>query len=235
MEKSSSLIYSASLHFLLLFIILFWPVNTVLDLEANSYQVSLVVGKVGQSVPVGRTARPQPIPQKTEIPKPESQTKPEAKPVEIAKEDSKPVEQEKPKLEEQIEPPASPESSAALSALAELEQMLQADANADGGSETGLEDAENAGGGVYDVYISQVMLVVRNAWSMPIYNRENYIAQIYVELDMAGNIIDMYVEKSSGRGDFDASALNALDRLKKLPAPPSPDLQSLVLVFNSDQ
>ncbi len=240
MEKTSSLIYSASLHFLILFLILFWPVNSVLDLEKNSYQVSLVTGRAGESVPVGRTTRPQPIPQKTQEAKPEVPVEKNAAPVEIPKEDAKPIVKEEPKKQEtkEEESQSQPETSAALSALAELEQMLNADADTNATAASGHgedEEAENVGGGIYEVYISTVMLAVRNEWRMPIYDRETYIAEVYVELDMAGNIIDKHLERSSGRADFDGSALNALERLGKLPAPPSPDLQNLVLIFNSAQ
>ncbi len=242
MEKTSSLIYSASLHFLLLFLILFWPVNTILDIEKNSYQVSLVTGKAGESVPVRRTTRPQPIPQKTQEAKPEVPVEKNAAPVEIPKEEAKPVVKEEAKKQESSkeESQSQPESSAALSALAELEQMLQADSQSDANTMPASgngedEEAENVGGGIYEVYISTIMLAVRNEWRMPIYDRENYIAEVYVELDAQGNIVDKHLERSSGRADFDGSALNALERLGKLPAPPSPELQNLVLVFNSAQ
>ncbi len=240
MEKTSSLIYSASLHILILFVILYWPVNTVLDIEKNSYQVSLVTGKAGESIPVGKSARPQPIPQKKQEAKPEVPIDKNSTPVEIPKEDAqKTPKEEAPKTEnKQEESQSQPESSAALSALAELEQMLQSDANTNTSATSGNgedEEAENVGGGIYEVYISTVMLAVRNEWKIPIYDRETYIAEVFVQLDMAGNIIDQHLERSSGRADFDASALNALIRLGKLPAPPSPDLQNLILVFNSAQ
>ena len=86
---------------------------------------------------------------------------------------------------------------------------------------------------MYNVYAGQVILAVRPNWQMPTYSRDMFVALVWVRLDAGGNVLECGIEQSSGRADFDASAVNAIIRTKTLPPPPTPDLQNLVLTFNS--
>lgn len=97
-----------------------------------------------------------------------------------------------------------------------------------GGSNEGL-----GGGGLHDVYAGLVMMAVRPNWSIPTYSRENLIALVHVRIDPKGNVISCVIERSSGRADFDASAVNAVIRTKILPVPPTPAQQAMIIVFNS--
>ena len=91
------------------------------------------------------------------------------------------------------------------------------------------------GGGIYDVYVAQVILAVQPNWSMPVYSRSNMVVQVRIQLDPHGKVLDCKVEKSSGRPEFDASAVNAVVRTGNLPAPPTPAQQDLLISFNSQQ
>ncbi len=116
-------------------------------------------------------------------------------------------------------------SSSALDALAELERMEMG-----GGGGTG---SGNGGGGIYDVYAAQVILAVQPNWSMPTYSRQNLVVQVRIKLDIAGTVMSVDILESSGRADFDASAVNAVLRTKTLPKPPTKEQQDLIISFNS--
>lgn len=117
-------------------------------------------------------------------------------------------------------------SSSALDALAELEKMQETG----GGGGTG---SGNGGGGIYDVYAAQVILAVQPNWSMPTYSRQNLVVQVRIKLDIAGTVMSVDILESSGRADFDASAVNAVLRTKTLPKPPTKEQQDLIISFNS--
>lgn len=91
----------------------------------------------------------------------------------------------------------------------------------------------SGGGGLHDVYAGLVMMTVRPNWSIPTYSRENLVALVHVRIDPEGNVLSCIVERSSGRADFDASAVNAVIRTKVLPIPPTPAQQDMIIVFNA--
>ena len=70
---------------------------------------------------------------------------------------------------------------------------------------------------------------------MPVYSRNNMVVQVRIKLDPNGKVLDCKVEKTSGRPEFDASAVNAVVRTGYLPAPPTPAQQDLLISFNSLQ
>lgn len=178
------------------------------------------------------------MPAATPIPKnPEKKPEP---PKEIAQA-SKPEPKEKPKEKTKAQPKKNnsisdalkaaqneekSKASSALSALAELEQIHEAG----GGGGTG---SGNGGGGIYDVYAAQVILAVQPNWSMPTYSRQNLVVQVRIKLDLAGTVMKVEIVQSSGRADFDASAVNAVLRTKTLPKPPTKEQQDLIISFNS--
>ena len=127
--------------------------------------------------------------------------------------------------------PTRSSGSTVAGALADMERTSRRSGGAGGGG--GGEGEGEGGGGVYNVYAGQVILAVRPNWQMPTYSRDVFVAQVWVKIDASGNVLDCGIERSSGRADFDASAVNAIIRTKTLPAPPSPDLQNMVLTFNS--
>ncbi|MBR5883530.1 MAG: cell envelope integrity protein TolA, partial [Mailhella sp.] len=121
--------------------------------------------------------------------------------------------------------------SSAAKALADLEKMQRRQ-----GVGGGAGDGDGpGGGGIYDVYVAQVILAVQPNWSMPVYSRSNMVVQVRIQLDRHGKVLDCKVEKSSGRPEFDASAVNAVVRTGMLPAPPTPAQQDLLISFNSQQ
>ena len=123
---------------------------------------------------------------------------------------------------------SSGSSSSASRALEELAR--ETGIGGGGGSGTGP-----GGGGIYDVYVAQVILAVQPNWSMPTYSRENLMVGVRIKLAPDGKVLDCRIEQGSGRPDFDASAINAVLRTKKLPPPPTPAQQELLISFNAQQ
>lgn len=171
-----------------------------------------------------------PIPKKPEQkPKPDKEAVPSEKPKPVSK-PNKPNKPKKPQknnaVQNALKDANQKTSSSALDALAEFQEMQEAGGG--GGTGTG-----NGGGGIYDVYAAQVILAVQPNWKMPTYSRQNLVVQVRIKLDIAGNVMNASIEESSGRADFDASAVNAVLRTKTLPKPPTKEQQDLIISFNS--
>lgn len=124
--------------------------------------------------------------------------------------------------------PSSGKSGSASRALDELTKQSQVGVGGGAGEGDGP-----GGGGIYDVYAGLVMLAVKPNWSMPTYSRENIAVQIRIQLDPQGKVLDCTVARSSGRVDFDASAVNAVMRTASMPTPPTPEQQDLLVTFNA--
>ena len=120
--------------------------------------------------------------------------------------------------------------SALENALSDFEKNARGGGSGGGG---GGEGAGPGGGGIYDVYLGQVILAVRPNWSMPNYSRQNLTVGVRVKLASDGKVLECYVEKSSGRAEVDASAVNAVIRTKVLPPPPTREQQDMIINFNT--
>lgn len=183
--------------------------------------------------------KPDPKPEPKPDPKPEK--KPETKPE--TKAEAKP-EKKAPSADDilrsalsEARTKAGPETpargnarSSVAGALAQAERKVRSDGAGGGG---GGEGSGPGGGGIYDVYAGMVILAIRPNWSMPTYSRDMLIAQVRVRMDASGNVLNAAIERSSGRADFDASAVNAVLRTKTLPPPPTPEQLEIVIGFNS--
>ncbi len=178
---------------------------------------------------------PQKDTPKEEPKKEEPQKKETPKPAEPPKEQKKPDKPRRSALEDALadarretRSSSSASSSSASRALEELAR--ETGVGGGGGSGTGP-----GGGGIYDVYVAQVILAVQPNWSMPTYSRENLMVGVRIRLAPDGKVLDCRIEQSSGRPDFDASAINAVLRTKNLPPPPTPAQQDMLISFNAQQ
>lgn len=301
--RIESIILSLLLHGGVLALMLFWPGDTPVDLQRQSYQVSLVMGAPGgeelpspvlgarpektpdpqpergadlpdaqpdaapelpalpEMPPVpdaqpdlpapvelpDRTPAAVPIPSEPEEPKPQKKPEPDKKngETEPKKEAPKPAppprEQKKPRrsaLEDALADVRRETSRGgkqnASSAARALEELAR-ETGSGGVGGGGGSGSGPGGGGIYDVYVGQVILAVQPNWSMPTYSRENLVAGVRIRLAPDGGVLDCRIEQSSGRPDFDASAVNAVLRTKKLPPPPTPAQQDLLINFNAQQ
>lgn len=300
--RIESIILSLLLHGGVLALMLFWPGDTPVDLQRQSYQVSLVMGAPGgeelpspvlgarpektpdpqpergadlpdaqpdaapelpalpEMPPVpdaqpdlpapvelpDRTPAAVPIPSEPEEPKPQKKPEPDKKNGETPKKEAPkpappPREQKKPRrsaLEDALADVRRETSRGgkqnASSAARALEELAR-ETGSGGVGGGGGSGSGPGGGGIYDVYVGQVILAVQPNWSMPTYSRENLVAGVRIRLAPDGGVLDCRIEQSSGRPDFDASAVNAVLRTKKLPPPPTPAQQDLLINFNAQQ
>ena len=116
-------------------------------------------------------------------------------------------------------------------ALADARRQSRRQGTGGGG---GGEGDGPGGGGITDVYAGLVIMAVQPNWSTSTFaSRQNIVVKVRIKLDRSGNVLDCFVEESSGNPAFDGSAVNAVKRTRILPPPPTPDMQDFVIAFNS--
>ncbi|MGL4721768.1 MAG: TonB family protein [Desulfovibrionaceae bacterium] len=87
--------------------------------------------------------------------------------------------------------------------------------------------------GSTDTYATMVGAIIRSAWFFPSLGRnENFRTVIRIKIDSFGNILSYSVEESSGREDFDNSAIRAVSTLKTLLSPPDSQPLDFIINFN---
>ncbi len=198
---------------------------------------------VPEPTPIPRKDPEPEAPKEPDKPKEPEKPKEQEKPKDPPKPKEPPKAQEKPKRDpvkealagaekqtgsQTSKPANNTRGGSASRALAELENQTQVGVGGGGGSGSGP-----GGGGIYDVYAGLVILAVKPNWSMPTYSRQNISVLVRIKLDPSGRVLDCSIERSSGRADFDASAMNAVIRTGTLPPPPSPAQQDIAINFNA--
>ena len=104
-----------------------------------------------------------------------------------------------------------------------------------GGGDGGGEGAGfGPGVGIEASYSTVITAIIRKNWTFPgMADRSNLVAVVRVMLSSLGEVTSASIEKPSGRADFDASVLAAVQRSNgQLPPPPNPALQDLRLTFH---
>ncbi len=191
-------------------------------------------------------------PKPAETPKPKEEKAPEKKPEpkptpkkpEPSAEDilrdaladtSKEITKAQKKEERQGQQQLSKELAALQSAVSKDKALRDALAEA---GEEGVEGPPSDGvvGSVEDLYAIAVQTIVKKNWRFPqMATRDELIARVRIMLSPDGAVLDAKIESSSGRPDFDASALRAIADTKQLPKPPSPDIGEITINFNSHE
>lgn len=94
----------------------------------------------------------------------------------------------------------------------------------DGRVETTLPDT---------AYTPAITAIIKKNWTFPgMADRSGLVVVVRVTLSTIGEITAASIEKTSGRADFDASVLAAIQRSNgQLPPPPNSSLQDLRLTF----
>jgi len=199
-----------------------------------------------------RTA-PEPPKPATEIPRPESVIKQATPPPTLP--DDKLLNENKQKPVEAKKAPEPSRAEAIAAALANAQRQAKNDAAQSlrqaavnralaeaarqgqprqGTGDGGGEGDGPGGGGIRNVYVGLVIMAVRPNFSMNTFaSRQNIVVTVRIKLDREGNVLDCYVENSSGNLSFDGQAVNAIRRTGTLPPPPTPAEQDLSINFNS--
>lgn len=118
-------------------------------------------------------------------------------------------------------------------ALAEARKKSSGNRGGGGGEGSGP-----GGGGLHSVYIGQVMLAVRPNWGYASATRQNLQCTIVIDVSAQGEVQDCVVVRSSGNVQYDSSCVNAIMRTSRagdFPPPPSPEYQSLEMVFTLNE
>lgn len=194
---------------------------------------------------------PEPKPEeKKEAPKPEP--KPEPKKVE-----PKPKPKPKPKKKEPPKPSsddilrkALAETKASVKQQEEKEQDTVAQELADLKGQVALTDPElvNAlkdlaseeGEGeiasAEELYALGVSRIIKKKWRFPpLAVREVLLCTVRIAVGRNGEIVNSRIVASSGKPQFDASALRAVADTGQLPKPPRSDIKELTINFNSHE
>ena len=119
-------------------------------------------------------------------------------------------------------------------AISTLRDQETRDALSGGGEGTGEGAGYGGGVGIDATYTTVITAIIKKNWTFPgMADRSNLTAVVRVTLSALGEVTGANIEKSSGRADFDASVLAAVQRSNgQLPPPPNPSLQDLRLTFH---
>jgi colicin import membrane protein len=191
--------------------------------------------------PVKREAEKKPLPEPEKKARPEPR-KAEPKPrktkeqllaeaMEQAKKDAAWLEHlEEQKAEEQ----ERDEREALQKELAALRESVGSEPAGDEEEGAGGEAEEGAGSGtLLDVYKMIVRQEIQRNWRYPNIPMDKELsARVEIRLNPDGAIIDYSLIQTSGRPDFDASAVAAVKSTGKLPPPPDKELEVLRITFN---
>ena len=101
---------------------------------------------------------------------------------------------------------------------------------AGGGKGTG---AGGTGSGLMSVYGDIIKQIIKKNWRYPAFGVETNVAVVLeINIDQQGKITGARVAQTSGKPDFDDSALRAVHETEKLPPPRTRSLDTLRITFN---
>ena len=186
---------------------------------------------------VEKQPEPQPDPKPTV--RPETGPKPEQKPAETKKAPEVSREEAIQAALVEAQKQATPDAGSSQNSRQDAVTRALADAARQNRTRRGTgggggEGEGSGGGGLKDTYKGLVIMAVRPNWSTVTFaSRQNIVVRVRIKLDRQGNVLDCYIESSSGNPGFDGSAINAIRRTRVLPPPPTAEEQDLSIDFNS--
>jgi len=214
------------------------PAEFPRDLTRHVYEVELThfarmapePDPVPEPDPEPRTAPPPPEEQVVRIPEPDSKPEPRREPDPVPEPDPEPEPEPDPKPdpEPDPEPEAKPDPGPTpeeirQQALAAIQREVE---------ESRRDRPAREHAGVVDIYRAIAAEHIKRNWRYPRMGRDdNLVVRVQVEIDAGGRILDYRIVQSSGREEFDHSALRAIEDTARLPDPP-PRVSTLVIDFN---
>jgi colicin import membrane protein len=102
----------------------------------------------------------------------------------------------------------------------------------DGTAEDGPGEGVSTGS-LADVYGTRVKDAIRPNWRFPRFSNVALVTTVELKVNKAGDILAARVLNGSGRSDFDASVMRAIEETKQLPPLPETLSATLVINFNS--
>jgi colicin import membrane protein len=186
------------------------------------------------------TPLPKPKPKPKPTPEPSKKISPKKSPAPAKRiEKKKPAPPKKTVSSEQVIAQALKGVQSSVSKETQREQQdlarelagLRKSVDQDIGS-SGKGGSNGQGSGLVQVYGRIAESAIKEHWRFPRVGGANLVARIEVRIDQAGNVLGTKVVTSSGRRDFDGSALRAIHEAEPLPEPPSRDIKRLIINFN---
>ncbi|MFP4325276.1 MAG: energy transducer TonB, partial [Desulfonatronovibrio sp.] len=99
--------------------------------------------------------------------------------------------------------------------------------------ESNQRQAPKEKAGLLEVYAAIAKEHIRKNWRFArIGGTGNLVVRVEVKIDSTGRITSARILKTSGREEFDHSALRAVEDTGKLPEPPSSKIRTLIIDFN---
>jgi colicin import membrane protein len=262
MMRLASLFFSLVLHAALIGAGMYASMGSSIhvDLSKRVYTVDLVRLPASTHSPKPAPVKPEAVSAKPKsvpaVPKPAA--KPVAKPAPKPKpEPSKKIAPKKtpakPKRIEKAKTPPKKETLSAEQVVAQALKGVQSSVNKETRSEqqdlarelaglrksvdqdigsSGQGGSNGQGSGLVQVYGRIAESAIKEHWRFPRVGGANLVARIEVRIDHAGKVLGTKVITSSGRRDFDGSALRAIHEAEPLPEPPSRDIKRLIINFN---
>ncbi len=118
--------------------------------------------------------------------------------------------------------------------LAALRTAVSSRTNDSDGGTDGGQGGQSIGSGLglVAIYRAQVIELVRTHWRFPqLAKRTNLATVLRIRLAPDGTLLDVTMETSSGRPDYDSSTISAVRSAGALPPPPLSELQDLRITF----
>ncbi|MFN2267480.1 MAG: TonB family protein [Desulfonatronovibrio sp.] len=243
----ASFLVSTILHLvLIIFSVNYSGISKIkpVDLNREVHMVELVYMEEQQPAPpqVPEPAQPDPprhdpvpepaepeiqIPKPKPAPKPEPDPKPKPEPESQPKPEPEPEPEPKPKPEPSPAPPEKKEPTAQERLANEL-AALRSDVERETSNQAPIEQT-----GLQEIYAARAERLIKGNWRYPrIGGTKNLVVRVEVEIDQTGRVVRSRVVRSSGREDFDHSALRAIEDTRQLPEPPTVRIRTLIIDFN---
>ncbi|NJB67366.1 colicin import membrane protein [Desulfobaculum xiamenense] len=192
-------------------------------------------------------AAPMPEPKplaKAIAPKAQEKPQPKAEANATAKPQKKPAQEKPQKTKQQLLAEALKQAQRDVKWKERQERKVMSDALADLRRQVAKEDAkaetEGAGGestegvvaGLEEIYAAQVKALIQENWRYPSIPVDAALAAtVFLRVGPDGSITEMQLLGTSGRSDYDASVMRAVEETRQLPPPPG-NLTQLRINFN---
>lgn len=244
----ASFLASTILHLvLIIFSVNFSGISKIkpVDLNREVHMVELVYMAEPQPAPQvpepvrPEPPRPEPVPEPAEPeveipkPKPDPAPEPESEPKPEPKPEPEPEPAPQPKLEPSPEPdppPAPPEKKepTAQEIMDREFAALRKDVEGERSNQPVREQT-----GLQEIYAAKAETLIKSNWRYPrIGGAQNLVVRVEIEIDQSGRIVRSRMVRSSGKEDFDHSALRAIEDTRQLPEPPNEKIRTLIIDFN---
>ncbi|MFW6315157.1 MAG: energy transducer TonB [Desulfohalobiaceae bacterium] len=196
-----------------------------------------------------KQAKAQPEQSQAQAKKLQKKSRAESKPAPEAKEKKQQPKKQEKKPQDQKKSQPQPSKDELLSrALGDIRQQAQEDQETDAEyldrelaglrSRTQERDSSSSGSSgssrLEEIYALQIQRRIQDNWRYPSLGAEKELAaEVQIEINAQGKILNVNLLSSSGRSDFDSSVLRAVEDTEELPKPPRQDLCNIRITFHS--